>query len=175
MEGDPPSFPSGSTCPMVLGNLSHSMHDGCRLRGCHPLWRAIPDPSAICVHETSLQHEAPKRPHNLLTATRVGLAPSRFGLLPVRSPLLGQSRLISLPRVLRCFTSPCVASVTYGFSAGSPPIRAGGFPHLEISGSTPACDSPELIAACRVLHRRPKPRHPPAALGSLTTRELSAR
>ena len=46
-----------------------------------------------------------------------------------------------------------------------------GLPHSEISGSTLACGSPELIAAYHVLHRRPKPRHPPTALGSLTTIE----
>ena len=103
------------------------------------------------------------------------MTPPRFRLLPVRSPLLGQSRLISLPRVLRCFTSPRVAARTYALGAGSPPITAGGLPHSEISGSTPACGSPKLIAACHVLHRRSKPRHPPSALSSLTTENFSAR
>ena len=72
-------------------------------------------------------------------------------------------------RVLRCFTSPRVASGAYGLSAGSLPMTARGLPHSEIFGSTPACGSPKLIAACHVLHRRSKPRHPPTALGSLTT------
>ena len=89
------------------------------------------------------------------------MTPRGFRLLPVRSPLLGQSQLISLPRVLICFSSPRVAPRPYVFRAGSPPMTAGGFPHSEVSGSTPACDSPELIAACHVLHRRSKPRHPP--------------
>ena len=39
-----------------------------------------------------------------------------------------------------------------------------GFPHSEISGSKVICTSPKLIAACRVLHRRQMPRHPPCAL-----------
>jgi hypothetical protein len=43
-----------------------------------------------------------------------------------------------------------------------------GFPHSDISGSKPACDSPELFAACHVLHRLLAPRHPPYALSSLT-------
>ena len=43
-----------------------------------------------------------------------------------------------------------------------------GFPHSEISGSTPVCGSPKLIAACHVLHRLFLPRHPPCALSSLT-------
>ena len=44
-----------------------------------------------------------------------------------------------------------------------------GLPHSEILGSKPVCGSPRLIAAYRVLHRRPAPRHPPYALSSLTT------
>ena len=41
---------------------------------------------------------------------------------------------------------------------------AGGFPHSEISGSKFARNSPELFAACYVLHRLLAPRHPPNAL-----------
>ena len=44
-----------------------------------------------------------------------------------------------------------------------------GLPHSEISGSTPACDSPKLFAANHVLHRLLTPRHSPCALSSLTT------
>ncbi len=43
-------------------------------------------------------------------------------------------------------------------------MTPAGFPHSEISGSTDVCSSPELIAACRVLHRLPMPRHPLCAL-----------
>src|SRR6516162_143277 len=42
--------------------------------------------------------------------------------------------------------------------------RKGGFPHSEISGSQGARASPELIAACHVLHRLSTPRHPSEAL-----------
>ena len=44
-------------------------------------------------------------------------------------------------------------------------------PHSEIPGSKRACRSPRLIAACRVLHRLPSPRHPSCALTSLTTKK----
>ena len=44
-----------------------------------------------------------------------------------------------------------------------------GFPHSEICGSMLICSSPQLIAACRVLHRLPVPRHSPCALYSLTS------
>ena len=39
-----------------------------------------------------------------------------------------------------------------------------GFPHSDISGSMHICCSPKLIAAYRVLHRLPMPRHSPCAL-----------
>ena len=41
------------------------------------------------------------------------------------------------------------------------------FPHSEICGSKLICSSPQLIAACHVLHRLPMPRHSPYALYSL--------
>ena len=48
-------------------------------------------------------------------------------------------------------------------------MTPAGFPHSEISGSKAVCASPKLIAACRVLHRFPEPRHPPCALSCLTS------
>jgi hypothetical protein len=39
-----------------------------------------------------------------------------------------------------------------------------GFPHSDICGSTIARISPQLFAACHVLHRLLAPRHPPNAL-----------
>ena len=47
-------------------------------------------------------------------------------------------------------------------------LQHTGFPHSEISGSKAICASPELIAACHVLHRRLMPRHSPCALSNLT-------
>jgi len=43
-----------------------------------------------------------------------------------------------------------------------------GYSGSDISGSKRVCRSPELIAACYVLHRLLMPRHPPCALLSLT-------
>ena len=51
-------------------------------------------------------------------------------------------------------------------------MTLAGFPHSEISGSTPVYDSPELIAVNHVLHRLLTPRHPSCALSSLTTNLL---
>src|SRR5436190_17563140 len=57
---------------------------------------------------------------------------------------------------------------------GRPPERVGpmikfadckgGFPHSEMFGSQGARASPNLIAACHVLHRLSMPRHPSEAL-----------
>ena len=55
-------------------------------------------------------------------------------------------------------------------------FNVSGFPHSEICGSKCMCHSPQLIAACHVLHRRPVPRHSPCALSNLTyslTQDLS--
>ena len=45
---------------------------------------------------------------------------------------------------------------------------SAGFPHSEICGSKLMCSSPQLIAACHVLHRLLMPRHSPCALLRLT-------
>ena len=44
-----------------------------------------------------------------------------------------------------------------------------GFPHSDICGSMAICASPQLFAACHVLHRLLVPRHSPYALSSLTS------
>ena len=51
-----------------------------------------------------------KTPHAVLQPHKMW-----FGLLPVRSPLLGESLLISVPELLRWFTSLSVAPVHYIF------------------------------------------------------------
>ena len=49
-------------------------------------------------------------------------------------------------------------------------MTRGGLPHSDISGSKLICSSPELFAACHVLHRLLAPRHSPYTLSSLTIR-----
>lgn len=90
----------------------------------------------------------------------------RFGLFPLRSPLLGESRLLSLPRGTKMFQFPRFAPCTYGFSTECLDITPGGLPHSGIPGSMPACGSPGLFAAYHALLRLLAPRHPP--LGTCT-------
>ena len=88
MEGGPPGFPRDSSCPAVLWILlcSHQFH----LRVSHTLWMAFPHHSVI-----SLSHNCSPQPRT----TEV----FRFGLFRVRSPLLTESRLISLPEATEMF------------------------------------------------------------------------
>src|SRR3982751_4177799 len=92
------------------------------------------------------------------------LARHGFGLVPVRSPLLGEARLISLPRGTKMFQFPRFPPDPYGFRAGCRGMTPCALPHSDIPGSTPAGGSPRLIAAYHVLHRLLAPRHPPCAL-----------
>ena len=91
------------------------------------------------------------------------LTPVRFGLLPFRSPLLRESLSISFPLGTKMFPFPRFASALTGRC-----LLAGRLPHSGIPGSSPACGSPRLFAACHALLRLPLPRHPPLTLLSLT-------
>ena len=81
--------------------------------------------------------------------TPVRPEPHRFGLFPVRSPLLGESLTCFLfLEVLRCFSSlglPQHMLMTV--------LQTAGLSHSEISGSMVICTYPELIAAYHVLLR----------------------
>jgi hypothetical protein len=88
-----------------------------------------------------------------------------FGLFPVRSPLLGESRLISFPTGTEMFHFPALAHSRLSFQQGvTTAFTVAGFSHSGIFGSQSESDSPKLIAAVHALLRRPSPRHPPRAL-----------
>ena len=72
---------------------------------------------------------------------------------------LGNHYCFLFLRVLRCFSSPGLPSINGMFR-----LHRNGLPHSEICGSNRICQSPQLIAAYRVLHRLWEPRHPPYAL-----------
>ena len=109
------------------------------VRACHPLRSAVPDAS--------------------------GSPRATTGLVPVRSPLLRESRLMSFPPGTEMVQFPGFASPAHGFDRRY--RSCGGLPHSEIRGSPGARPSPRLIAACHVLRRLSAPRHPPDALLSL--------
>ena len=80
-----------------------------------------------------------------------------FGLFRFRSPLLTESRFLSLPPGTEMFQFPGLATCTYGFSA-----RNSGSRDQRSFDS-----SPGLFAVFHALHRLLVPRHPPHALTSL--------
>jgi hypothetical protein len=156
----PRSFPRDFTCPVVLRNLpSEPAHF--RLPGSHRLWPTVPGRSTnvLVAHSPALQPDRPYNPE---------VQALRFGLIRVRSPLLAESLLFSLPAGTEMVHFPALPSPTYGFSRRSGGITRRGFPHSDIPGSKLVCSSPRLIAAYRVLHRLLAPRHSPYALSSLT-------
>ena len=92
LEGGPPGFTPDYTCPTLLGiPLGVST---LRVPGCHRLWRSFPKRfgSRLRSHGAVPQPRRCKHP--------------RFGLIPVRSPLLGESRLLSLPPGTEMFHFP---------------------------------------------------------------------
>ena len=141
-----PGFGQGFTCPALL-RIPQETHSF-RLRGSHALRHSFPEVSPT--NEFSLNSSCgPTTP--LMW----------FGLFPVRSPLLGESLLISVPELIRWFTSLSIAPVHYIFMHSGDIIADAGLLHSDIRGSKDMCSSPRLFAAYHVLLRLAAPRHPP--------------
>ena len=107
-----------------------------RVGGCHPLWPAFPDRSAttpVC-NSIAAQGTARNVPQ-LRTSNGPSLTLMRFRLFPVRSPLLGESRLISFPSPTEMFQFREFPTLR---STGCP-VR---LPDSETYGSMPVSDSP---------------------------------
>jgi hypothetical protein len=163
----PPGFQQGSTCPVVLRNhpcpvrvsstgLSPALADlprsfdysclvQCRL--CRGSWMAL-QPDAC--NAGRLTHTS-------------------FGLFPVRSPLLGESQLISFPEGTEMFQFPSFATSGLCIQPGAAAtFLAAGFP-IRRSTDRRLLTAPRgLSQFCHVLLRLLVPRHPPNALNSLT-------
>jgi hypothetical protein len=114
-----------------------------RLPGCYRLWRPFPWPSTRCRLCNSVIPPVRDRvgPTTPTRQRHRAITPCRFRLFPVRSPLLGESRLLSLPRPTEMFhfrrfppRTLCVqARVT-----GHDPSRVSPFGHLRISALSAA-------------------------------------
>ena len=88
----PREFRPGSTCPTLLGYRIGGSR--LRLRDCHPLWCHFPKDFGS---RRLIPHHRPRDPRR---------CPAWFGLVPVRSPLLRESRLISSPPGTEMFQFP---------------------------------------------------------------------
>jgi hypothetical protein len=134
LEDGPPIFRQDYTCPALL--VVHLVPQPIfPVRGYHPLWPDFPFRSS-----KSIANE-----HRLF----------RF-----RSPLLSESRLMSVPRATEMFQFTRFATQAYVFSQRYP--SRGGFPHSEISGSKLICQLPEAY------RRLSRPSSPVIAKASTT-------
>ena len=116
LEDGPSRFPQGSTCPAVLRDQTREPLPF-RLRGFHPVSPIVPDRSAkksVSNSPVPLQRH-PVRPCNTVAATSADLTQRRFRLFPVRSPLLGESLLLSLPPGTEMVHFPGLTSSPYVF------------------------------------------------------------
>ena len=77
------------------------------------------------------------RSHDPASTTHSSLTWIRFGLFPVRSPLLGESRLFSFPPGTEMVHFPGFASPGLCIQPGIARVYLDGFPHSDISGSKP--------------------------------------
>ena len=92
----------------------------------------------------------------------------RFGLIRVRSPLLTESLLFSLPQGTKMFQFPWYASHTpMNSGQGTHPLRCVGSPIRKSPDQSLLTAPRGHIVVRHVLLRLLAPRHPPCALNSL--------
>ena len=153
LEGGPPGFPPGFTCPAVLWIQLTEL--SFRVRDYHALWLNFPFYSTNLVQCRALS-KTPKvllllvwpLPRSLATTCGISVDFSSSSYLDVSVQTVPHNLLFIHKRL----TGYCPA----------------GFPHSEIHGSRTAFVSPWLIVDRYVLLRLPMPRHSPCALISLT-------
>jgi hypothetical protein len=95
-----------------------------RIRGFHPLWPDIPNRSANDEFCNSLEgwRPLPAGPATPPAQRSPALSCRWFRLFPVRSPLLRESRLLSLPEVTEMFQFSSFASMALWIQARIPRV-----------------------------------------------------
>ena len=169
LEGGPPCFPPGFTCPAVL-RVRDAQPGRVRLRGSNPVPPAFPCRSApVPVCHCAGGRQAPDaRPCNPGGATPAGYARSPVWPLPRSLAATGGISVdFSSSAYLDVSVRRVVPRRPMGSAGGRQASLPAGFAHSEIRGSQAMCASPRLIAACHVLRRLPVPRHPPCAFSIL--------
>src|SRR5437588_10995503 len=109
------------------------------------------------------------RAHRAAAPTTPGVPKhARFGLLPVRSPLLRESRLISSRRASEMFQfARYPPSLPMCSAGGLQTSLWRGCPIRSLRAHRLHAAPPERFAGLRVLLRPSAPRHPPAPLSNL--------
>ena len=157
LEADGPQLPAPYPRYGTLG--SAHLLASLRLRGCHPLWRAIPGRFGSAGRGGRPAHN-PTSPHGFPYG--FGLGSSLFPRRYSGNPILVSS---PPPTWMLPFGGFPLPGLNPGARAGAeaPTPRRS---HSGIPGSTPACGYPGLFAACRALLRRPsRGIHRPASSG----------
>ena len=112
MRDGPRGFPRDFSCPVVLRNLSNEPAYF-RLPDYHRLWSTVPGRSTnMLVCDSSALR--PNRPYN------PGVQAPRFGLFRVRSPLLAESLLFSVPAGTEMVHFPALSSTGLCIQPGIP-------------------------------------------------------
>ena len=143
-----PHLPIGFHVPD--GTLDTVCRPSLRLQDSHLLWLAFPHHSAWLDVRMTVRTPAVLLP--LVWPLPLSLATTRGISVDFSSSRYLDVSVPGVPLIHLCIqcmihgSSPCV------------------FPHSEICGSKLICSSPQLIAACHVLHRLLMPRHSPYAL-----------
>ena len=165
MEGGPPRFKRRFTSAVLL-RYGHQEADRFRLRDDCPLWFAVPSDSTtdqLC-NSCRASHSSDSPPYNPRHAPRGRLHVPGLGSIPFRSPLLGESLLISFPRGTEMFHFPrlslsglCVQpEVTPHYRCWVPPF---GNPRIKGYSAPPrGLSQPftSFIASwCQGIHRAP--------------------
>ena len=148
MPDGPGGFAQNYSCSALLRMpLSHIP---LRIRASHPLWINFPDDSSriMCTMPWSY-NPARASPHG------------RFGLFPVRSPLLGESFLFSLPGGTKMFQFPPFASpqssgdsrpsACWVVPFGNPRIKG----HLHLRAAYRSLSRPSSPPGAKASTRRP--------------------
>jgi hypothetical protein len=131
LEGGPPGFPHGFSCRVVL--------------------RVSAQPSSAVPYWTLTRSRGAFQPLRVASSGCIWRCPTTpciaqathgLGMLPVRSPLLRESRLMSFPRATEMVQFTRWPPVGYAFPHRSPGITPEGLPHSDPQGSSLACSSP---------------------------------
>ena len=149
MRDGPRGFPQNSSCSAVL-RCRLTSESAFRVRDCHPVSSGFPACSAMRRLRYRRRSYNPGQRHRR----------PRFGLLRVRSPLLAQSFLLSLPVGTKMFQFPTFAP---NFSSVPAPLPAG-FPIRTSAGHrafAPHRGFSQLITSFIASESH---RHPPCAL-----------
>lgn len=120
--------------------ISHTTTHAFQLQDSHLLRLAIPDysPTRTSRHHSMLRAEKPTPQHHACNTST--LTHTRFRLIHVRSPLLAESLLFSLPMGTEMFHFPTFPPTTYTFNGRSPHITCSGvtpFGHPRITVRSP--------------------------------------